>query len=200
MCVLTSVSFFSQDNISLLCLHKALHRYSNHFTQPLCCTRLDHCPLWLCACMCSIVCACTHAWIHACVRICARTVCLSARVCGHARMWMHLCMSVIVLHVSAHPDIQEFLCVGICVRVSVRVCFCVYSVSGLQGSAPYLALAAGGAQQVPNCCRPHNGFYKPGAGTGPWLSCRPGSPPLSPCRLHWRSSQSVRRKHSRVHV
>lgn len=120
-------------------------------------------------------------------------------------MWMHLCMSVVVLHVSAHPKVHEFLCGQVsvceCLIMLIHVCFSVYlySVSGLQGSATYLVLATGGAQQVPNCCRQHNGFYTPGAGKGLWLSCQLGSPPLYPCRLHWRSLQSVRAKHIIIH-
>lgn len=94
------------------------------------------------------------------------------------------------------------VCRSVHVDTCVYMCSCVYvnSVWGLQGCTSYLALAAGGAQQVPNCCRPHNGFYTPGAGKGPWPSCRLESPPLYPCRLHWRSSQSVKRKQIRVQL
>lgn len=192
ICVLNVRLSFSWDNVALPRPHNTA-LLQQPFTQPLRCTWSDRWTLWFCACICSIVCACTHAWIHACVTIC---VWPSMRARTHACMWMHLCMSVIVLHVSAHSKVYEFLCGQVTVFSCVFMCFCVYvnSVSGLQGSAPYLALAAGGVQQVPNCCRPHNGFYKPGAGTGLWLSCRLGSPPLYPCRLHWRSSQSMEEK------
>lgn len=70
------------------------------------------------------------------------------------------------------------------VRDQVLGCVYVYAngASCPRGSPPYLVLQAGDVRQVPSCYRPHNGFYKPGAGTGPWLSCRRGSPPLYPCR------------------
>lgn len=151
--------------------------------------------------------------MHSCLNTCLReNMCLSCpsgQVCGHVRMhactWMHLCMCIACLSPPKSPRVslraRECVCECLLMRVMcVHVCFCVYvhSVAGLQGAAPYLALAAGGVQQVPNCCRPHNGFYKPGAGTGLWPSCRLESPPLYPCRLHWRSSQSMEKKIYRV--
>lgn len=128
------------------------------------------------------------------------SACPSMRAHMHADVSGQWCISVVLLRVSAHPKVFEFLCGQ--VRVCVLLCFWMYvnNVSALQASAPYLALAAGGVQQVPNCCRPHNGFYKPRAGTGLWLSCRLGSPPLYPCHLRWRSSQSVKRKQIRVQL
>lgn len=125
--------------------------------------------------------------------------------CPAKYMGMHACMhkyqctcnSVIELQVWAHPWAHGFLCGKMCLFMCAHgyVCLCMRlrMFSGFYSSVPYLALEVGGVQQVPNCCHPHNGFYKPGAGTGPWLSCWLGSPQLYPCRLHWRSSQSVTR-------
>lgn len=116
---------------------------------------------------------------------------------------MHACININApvtqwLNCKSEPTHEPMgFCVGkcacSCVLTGMCVCMRLRMFSGFYSSVPYLALAVGGVQQVPNCCHPHNGFYKPGAGTGPWLSCWLGSPQLYPCRLHWRSSQSVTR-------
>lgn len=136
--------------------------------------------------------------------------CLSSLLCGHACIHVNapVCITEYIACLSPLESLwvfvwaRESVCRPVHVHTCVHMCSWVYvnSVWGLQGSTSYLALAAGGAQQVPNCCRPHNGFYTPGAGKGPWLSCRLGSPPLYPCRLHWRSSQSVKRKQIKVQL
>lgn len=137
--------------------------------------------------------------LHSCLNTCLRDNMRLTKYAG-AHACMHVNAPVYVSDCIACLSPLKSLWVSVwasdCLFMCVHGWFCVYvnSVSGLQGSAPYLALAAGGVQQVPNCCRPHNGFYKPGAGTGLWLSCRLGSPPLYPCRLHWRSSQSMEEK------
>lgn len=132
--------------------------------------------------------------LNTCLRENMRLNCLSAQVCGHACIHVNAPVYVTECIACLSPPkspwvfvwARECTCRSVRVCRCVHVCSCVYvnSVGGLQGSTPYLDLAAGGAQQVPNCCRPHNGFYTPGAGKGPWLSCRLGSPPLYPCRLH----------------
>lgn len=147
---------------------------------------------------------CMHSCLNTCLRENMRLNCLPKYVGMHACIhtceytcvvqWLYCMsqptqksMSVCVVRACKHP----FVCVHVCMWTVFQF---------LQGSAPYLALAVGGVQQVPNCCHLHNGFYKPGAGTGPWLSCRLGSPPLYPCHLHWRSSQSVRRRQISVQL
>lgn len=142
---------------------------------------------------------CMHSCLNTCLRENMCLNCLSAQVCGHACMHMCGCTCVCqwLLCTSQPTQTSISFCVGKWAYATDHVCSCVLlcvceQFSGLQASAPYLVLAAGGVQQVPNCCRPHNGFYKPVAGTGLWLSCQLGSPPLYPCRLHWRSSQSMK--------
>lgn len=119
---------------------------------------------------------CMHSCLNAretCMRICIQAVCLPKYV------GMHACIlyADAPVNVSAQQHGKQ-----VCEK-NAGVCVCTETVRcARRRSPPYLVLPAGGVRQVPSCYRPHNGFYKPGAGTGLGLSCRRGSPPLYPCR------------------
>lgn len=116
--------------------------------------------------------------MHSCLNMCLReNMCLNClplyagrRACINADAPLCVSGGYVCLAAPAHPLVS--------VSVFFHVCACE------ECSRPYLVPAAGGVQQVPNCCRPNNGFYKPVAGTGLWLSCQLGSPPLYTCHLH----------------